>query len=59
MSGPHPLDPRRTALLMIDLQNDFLAPDGAYSRGGATSEAARALLYLFERDWGVQLLRGG
>ena len=22
-------------------------------------EAARALLYLFERDWGVQLLRGG
>ena len=22
-------------------------------------EAARLLLYLFERDWGVQLLRGG
>jgi ATP-dependent DNA helicase RecG len=22
-------------------------------------EAARTLLYLFERDWGVQLLRGG
>jgi ATP-dependent DNA helicase RecG len=22
-------------------------------------EAARVLLYLFERDWGVQLLRGG
>ena len=30
--------------------------------GGLTSErgeAARMLLYLFERDWGVQLLRGG
>jgi ATP-dependent DNA helicase RecG len=30
--------------------------------GGLTSErgeAARQLLYLFERDWGVQLLRGG
>ncbi|ODS99968.1 MAG: ATP-dependent DNA helicase RecG [Erythrobacter sp. SCN 62-14] len=30
--------------------------------GGLTSargEAARVLLYLFERDWGVQLLRGG
>ena len=27
----------------MDLQNDFLAPDGAYARGGAASEAARAL----------------
>ena len=30
--------------------------------GGLAStrgEAARTLLYLFERDWGVQLLRGG
>jgi ureidoacrylate peracid hydrolase len=43
MSDPHPLDPRRTALLVIDLQNDFLAPDGAYARGGAASDAARAL----------------
>lgn len=25
----------------------------------ARGQAARALLYLFERDWGVQLLRGG
>ena len=28
-----------------------------HSTGGG--EAARTLLYLFERDWGVQLLRGG
>ncbi len=26
---------------------------------GERGEAARLLLYLFERDWGVQLLRGG
>ncbi len=26
---------------------------------GTRGEAARLLLYLFERDWGVQLLRGG
>jgi ureidoacrylate peracid hydrolase len=43
MSASHPFDPRRTALLAVDLQNDFLAPDGAYARGGAASEAARAL----------------
>jgi len=36
------LVPSSTALVIIDLQNDFLAPDGAYSRGGATS--AQALL---------------
>lgn len=34
---------KKTALIIIDLQNDFLAPDGAYARGGAVSEAARAL----------------
>lgn len=31
--------------------------DGGLS--GKRGEAARQLLYLFERDWGVQLLRGG
>ncbi|WP_374531308.1 ATP-dependent DNA helicase RecG [Novosphingobium sp.] len=31
--------------------------DGGLS--GERGEAARLLLYLFERDWGVQLLRGG
>jgi nicotinamidase-related amidase len=31
------------ALIVVDLQNDFLSPDGAYARGGAVSPAARAL----------------
>lgn len=32
-----------TALLLVDLQNDFLHPDGAYGRGGAVSPDAAAL----------------
>jgi ureidoacrylate peracid hydrolase len=37
------LDPKRTALLTIDLQNDFLHPEGAYGRAGQGSEAIAAL----------------
>ena len=36
-------DARSTALIVIDLQNDFLAPGGACDRGGAVSAEARAL----------------
>lgn len=32
-----------TALLLVDLQNDFLHPDGAYARGGQASAAIAAL----------------
>ena len=39
----HAFDSRATALVVIDLQNDFLAPGGAYDRGGAVSPQARAL----------------
>jgi ATP-dependent DNA helicase RecG len=35
----------------------LLERDGGLT--GERGEAARLLLYLFERDWGVQLLRGG
>lgn len=38
-----PIDPKRTALLTIDLQNDFLHPDGAYGRAGQSAEAITAL----------------
>lgn len=37
------LDPKTTALLTIDLQNDFLHPEGAYGRAGQTAEAITAL----------------
>ena len=37
------MDPKTTALLTIDLQNDFLHPDGAYGRAGQRAEAIAAL----------------
>lgn len=37
------MNPQRTALLTIDLQNDFLHPEGAYGRAGQTSDAIAAL----------------
>ena len=37
------IEPARTALLTIDLQNDFLHAQGAYGRAGQTSEAISAL----------------
>lgn len=36
-------DPKRTALLTIDLQNDFLHPQGAYGRAGQSAAAIAAL----------------
>jgi nicotinamidase-related amidase len=36
-------DPARTALLTIDLQNDFLHPDGAYGRANQGAAAIAAL----------------
>jgi nicotinamidase-related amidase len=35
--------PASTALLLCDLQNDFIHPDGAYARGGQTSPDIAAL----------------
>lgn len=32
-----------TALVLVDMQNDFLHPEGAYARGGATSDPIAAL----------------
>lgn len=39
----HQFEPKRTALLTIDLQNDFLHPKGAYGRAGKSSRAISAL----------------
>lgn len=44
MSEPqNGLNLRHTALVIVDLQHDFLSPGGAYDRGGAVSAQARAL----------------
>jgi ureidoacrylate peracid hydrolase len=34
---------RSTALILVDLQNDFLHPNGAYGRAGQTADAIAAL----------------
>jgi len=39
----YPIDPANTALLLLDLQNDFMHPEGAYARGGAGSPEILAL----------------
>ncbi len=43
MSAPTRWDLSRTALLTIDLQNDFLHPDGAYGRAGQSAPAITVL----------------
>lgn len=43
MSNPETWDPARTALLTIDLQNDFIHPEGAYGRAGQSAESIAAL----------------
>ncbi|WP_299402458.1 cysteine hydrolase family protein [uncultured Roseobacter sp.] len=43
MSSPRDWDLARTALLTIDLQNDFLHPEGAYGRAGQGSDSIAAL----------------
>ncbi len=41
MSGA--FSPRQSALLLVDLQNDFIHCDGAYARGGLKNEEIAAL----------------
>jgi len=36
-------DPARTALLLLDLQNDFLHPEGAYGRAGVSAPEIAAV----------------
>jgi ureidoacrylate peracid hydrolase len=42
MSAPS-FDPRHLALMLCDLQNDFLHPDGAYGRAGQSAPEIAAL----------------
>ncbi|MBS0123700.1 cysteine hydrolase family protein [Thetidibacter halocola] len=43
MTAPQDWDLSRTALLTIDLQNDFIHPEGAYGRAGHSAAAIAAL----------------
>ena len=43
MSGDARIAAAKTALVVIDLQNDFLDPRGAYARGGDSNPAAAPL----------------
>lgn len=38
-----PIDPARSAVLIVDLQNDFLHSEGAYARGGQANADIAAL----------------
>ena len=40
------LDPRKTALLLVDLQNDYLLPDGALGRAGRAFDITPIEAYL-------------
>ena len=42
MTGAN-VDPAQTGLLIVDLQNDFLHPDGAYGRAGQSSPEIAAV----------------
>nr|WP_137678599.1 ATP-dependent DNA helicase RecG [Parerythrobacter lutipelagi] len=48
-----------TRLLPLAHDDARLLMDRDGGLNGRRGEAARILLYLFERDWGVQMLRGG
>ena len=52
-------DPRRTALLTIDLQNDFLHPEGAYGRAGQSAPSINALPHLIKPLRGALKEQGG
>lgn len=43
MSNPETWDLAKTGLLTIDLQNDFIHPDGAYGRAGQAAQSIAAL----------------
>ncbi len=52
-------DLSRSALLIVDLQNDFLHPDGAYARGGAVLPEAAALVPNMRQVTEAMRARGG
>ncbi len=58
MAGPITSLPT-TALLIVDLQNDFIHPEGAYARGRAASPQAQALPARIKPLADLMLAQGG
>ena len=54
-----PLDLARTTLLIVDLQNDFLHPEGAYGRAGQSADSIAALPARIAPLAGAIRARGG
>lgn len=53
------IDAQRTALLIVDLQNDFIHEDGAYGRAGLNVEDIAVLPQRVKRVADAMRLRGG
>ena len=51
--------PEKTALILVDLQNDFIHPKGAYARGGAGAAPIAALPDRLKTVVGAVRSRGG
>jgi ureidoacrylate peracid hydrolase len=51
--------PEKTALILVDLQNDFIHPKGAYARGGAGAAPIAALPDRLKPVVGAVRSRGG
>lgn len=51
--------PEKIALVLADLQNDFMHPGGAYARGGAIAEAIAALPHRLKPAVDAVRSRGG
>ncbi len=59
MMASDTLDPKTTALLLLDLQNDFIHPDGAYGRAGQSAPEIAALPARIRPLMDVLRARGG
>src|SRR5579875_3412474 len=49
MQPPIRLDPRKTALVIVDMQNDFCHPDGFFARVGQDVSGCAAIVPAIER----------
>jgi ureidoacrylate peracid hydrolase len=66
-TGSLSIDPRRIAVLVVDMQNDFVSPGGMFDRGGADISGVHAIIRPTSRvlaaarhaGWSIVYLRMG